>query len=115
MQLAIDTDLTSHYAEGWAVTLTISPDSNSAHLAWSPSGREDSKTFTIRLGLDPLDAEAVEELRRAFEEFPGLDDIRAASWEYSHGQNRWRWAEGPWWGAVAALEARLYEVLDAWL
>ncbi|MFD4397283.1 hypothetical protein [Kitasatospora sp. NPDC058478] len=113
MQLTVDTDLTQHYADEWALVLTISPTTDSAHLAWSPSDYAESQTFQIRLGRDPLNGKAINELGRTFEEFPGLDDIRAASWEHFHEQNCWRWADGPWWDAVADLEARLWSVVDA--
>lgn len=113
MQLTVDTDLASRPGDGWAVVLTISPASSSAHLAWSPSGYVESETFGIRLGTDPLRRDAVDELRHTFEVFDGLDSIHAASWEYFHEQGCWRWAEGPWWDAVARLEGRLRRVIDA--
>ncbi|MCZ1021369.1 hypothetical protein [Streptomyces noursei] len=112
MQLTIDTDVTSRYVRGWALVLTISPTNDSAHLAWSPSGYAESETFEIRLGRAPMSGQAIKELRRTFEEFSGLDDIREASWEYFHTQNCWHWADGPWWGAVADLEAQLWRVID---
>ncbi|MEU5186984.1 hypothetical protein AB0G83_07490 [Streptomyces klenkii] len=115
MQLTVDTDLTSRYADGWTLVLTLSPTNDSAALAWSPSGHAESETFEIRLGRAPLNETAIEELRRTFEEFPRLDDIRAASWEYFHDQNCWRWTDGPWWDAVANLEAQLWRVIDAQL
>ncbi|MFD4394631.1 hypothetical protein [Kitasatospora sp. NPDC058478] len=115
MHLNIDTDLTTHYTDESAVVLTISPTTNSAHLAWSPSGYAESETFEIRLGRVPLTERAVEGLRDAIEEFPKLDIIGRASWEYSHEQDCCRWAEGPWWDAVADLEGRLWAVLDAHL
>ncbi|MFE9845801.1 hypothetical protein [Streptomyces goshikiensis] len=113
MQLTIDSDVTSEYVDGWALTLTISPSSDSAHFSWAPDGLESPETFEIRLGRNPLIEDAVAELRRAFEDFPRLDIIGAASWGYFHEQNCWRWAEGPWWAAVADLEAHLWPVIDS--
>ncbi|MFE6500787.1 hypothetical protein [Kitasatospora sp. NPDC057738] len=115
MHLTIDTDLTAHYADGWAVALTITPSTNSAHLAWSPSNYAETETFEIRLGRIALSKKAVEEMGRVIKEFPQFNIISAATWEYFHEQNRWRWAEGPWWDAVANLEGRLCAVLDAHL
>lgn len=110
MQLTVDTDLTSHYADGYALALIISPTANSAHLAWTPSGYAEDQTFDIRLGRDPLPSEAVAELRRTIEEFPRLAVIGDAAWEYGDS----RWAEGPWWEAIADLEGQLWGVIDAW-
>ncbi|MFH8257845.1 hypothetical protein [Streptomyces roseolus] len=113
MQLTIDHDVTSGYLPDYALTLTISPSSDSAHLAWTPDGLEEPQTFEIRLGRHPLTTRSLTEMRRTFEEFPERDVIRGAVWEYDHERSLWRWAAGPWWQAIAALEARLWPVVDS--
>ncbi|MFB7906602.1 hypothetical protein ACFC1T_09265 [Kitasatospora sp. NPDC056076] len=113
MELNVNPDVKQQYAPGWALTLTISPADDSAYLTWSPSGYAESETFEIRLGRDPLDAGTIARLRSAFEDFPALATIRGARWEYAHDQGCHRWADGPWHGAVADLEARLWGALEA--
>ncbi|WP_328898582.1 hypothetical protein OHR86_00195 [Streptomyces sp. NBC_00441] len=64
-------------------------------------------------GRDPLSEETVEELRRSFDQFHRLDDIRGASWGYCHDHNCSHWAQGPWLDAVAELDELLNRVVES--
>ncbi|MCR8945128.1 hypothetical protein NW249_23710 [Streptomyces sp. OUCMDZ-4982] len=110
MQLSIDQDLTTRYAEGdWIITLTIHPLDGTARLAWNPEGLQDPETFSLRISPRPLTKKAIAAIEEAFTSYDGFDDIEAAEWSYLHNQSRWGWEHGPWWDAVDELSYRVQE------
>lgn len=113
MQLRVDADITTHYAEEWSIEVSISPSDDAASVEWSPpTTSEDPKAFSFRLGLSPLTTEEVRRIRAIFDTFGGFDDIMSAQWAYLHSQGRWGWEPGPWRDACDELGYRLAEARD---
>lgn len=94
MKITADHDLTDYHAADWEITLTINPDSETAHLAWSPTELHDPGIIHMHITRRPISKTKIEQISAAVRRYEHLQDILDVEWVYLHNQNRWGWNGG---------------------